>query len=493
MISYDLFRSVEAYSRSHAMVERAIARGLDKEEYHQLAHQMGTYHELLELIVPRMTPQEQAQYAALKPTAMWKTNGDGDNSIMAQGPGRHHAEFDAAAWERAFRGLSAAFFELYESHSTYAAEVGSASGDSTLITSMAAGIVILLVAVAAMVIALRLSRQLIGRLSKLREETLELSERELPDVVRRLADGDRIDLADQVPWLDHGDDEIGQVANAFNKAQRVAINAAVQEAETRQGVGAVFLNIAHRTQVIVHRQLKVLDQVERSEEDPDQLQLLFQLDHLATRSRRNAENLIILGGEQPGRQWRNPVAIREVVRGAIAETEHYTRVITGGLPDVLIEGSVVADLVHLLAELVDNGTAFSPPESRVEVRGNVVGRGVVVEIEDQGLGMEKQQLEAFNEMLKNPPDFSVMALSTESRSVCSWLPGWPHGTASGSRSVSRSTAVPGRSCSCRARSSHRRVRRIWCLRSPVLRCPASLRTRSAARPSCRPSGPRGEQ
>ncbi|GAA5115403.1 sensor histidine kinase [Haloechinothrix salitolerans] len=415
MISYDLFRSVEAQSRSHVLVGLAMSRGLDSKVYHELAHQMGTYHELINLIEARLTADEQAQYAALQETDAWAALTGGDNDIMAQGPGKHAPNFDVAEWENAARTLSEGLLRLYMSHSSYAADLGAASGNATLWTSALAGVGILAAALAAMVIALRLSRALIERLTRLREETLDLSNRELPGVVERLRQGDRVDVEYQIPWLDHGTDEIGQVANAFNKAQQTAISAAVQEAETRRGVGSVFLNIAHRTQVIVHRQLKVLDSVERSEDDPDQLQLLFQLDHLATRSRRNAENLIILGGEQPGRQWRNPVSLREVVRSAVSETEHYTRVGAVSIPDTLMDGKVVADLAHLLAELIDNATAFSPPQSKVEVRGNAVGRGVVIEVEDQGLGMEKEQLDKFNTMLRKPPDFSVMALSTESR------------------------------------------------------------------------------
>ena len=161
---------------------------------------------------------------------------------------------------------------------------------------------------------------------------------------------------------------------------------AAQQAAALEDINAVFLNIAHRSQAIVHRQLQVLDKAERAEEDPDQLGLLFQLDHLTTRERRNAENLIILGGGQPGRQWRNPVPLLELVRSAASETEQYTRVAIGRMPRMMVAGRAVGDLIHLLAELLDNATSFSPPDARIDVRGNRVGRGVVLEIEDQGLG-----------------------------------------------------------------------------------------------------------
>ncbi|HEX3649959.1 MAG TPA: ATP-binding protein, partial [Pseudonocardiaceae bacterium] len=264
-------------------------------------------------------------------------------------------------------------------------------------------------------VAARLSNRLVNRLKDLREKTLELADTRLPQAVGRLRGGEPIDIEREVPPLRFGDDEIGQVADAFNKAQHTAVAAAAQEARTREGVNAVFLNIAHRSQVVVHRQLEVLDRAERKQEDPDELELLFQLDHLATRARRNAENLIILGGERPGRKWRNPVPLVEIVRSAVGETEQYKRVNTGRLPEVSVTGAVVADLVHLLAELVDNATLFSPQDSRVEVRGNMVGKGVVVEVEDQGLGLADHDRELMNGLLHEPPDFGVMALSKDSR------------------------------------------------------------------------------
>jgi signal transduction histidine kinase len=418
MIAYDLFKSAEAMARAHSMAERALESGLSPDQFHELAHQLGMYHEQIQTLVPRMTPDEQSRYSALQTTTGWKTLVADDNFLMNHGPtptGPAVVPFNTVDWENSAQQVLQALSGLYVSHSAYAADLGSAAARRTMATSWLAGVAILLLVGVVLVVALRLSGGLIGRLIRLREETLDLAEEGLPELVDRLRAGEPIDLEAEVPWLDHGEDEIGQVADAFNDAQRTAIGATVREAETRQGVRAVFLNIAHRNQVIVHRQLKVLDEAERSLDDPDQLQLLFQLDHLATRSRRNAENLIILGGGHAGRQWRNPVPLREAVRSAIAETEDYTRVNAVRLPDVPMIGAVVADLIHLLAELVDNATSFSPPQSQVEVRGNVVGRGLVVEIEDQGLGIEPDQIEAFNAMLRDPPDFDVMALSAESR------------------------------------------------------------------------------
>ncbi|RSM86314.1 HAMP domain-containing protein [Kibdelosporangium aridum] len=415
MISYDLFKSAEAMSRSHAMAVRAVAQGLDPTQFHEMAHQLGMYHEQANSIVPRMTPQERDAYAALNKTPEWATLVANDNSLMNRGPGKEEVKFDVAVWEDAAQQVGTSLMNLYHTHSQHAAALAAERGRSTLLASIVGGGVILLIAVAAMVVALQLSRKLVRRLRTLREQTLDQANNGLPQLVATIREGKPIDVEKQVAWLDHGGDEIGQVANAFNAAQRSVIQTAVREAETKQGVRSVFLAIAQRSQTLVHRQLKVLGAAERSAENPDQLQLLFKLDHLSTRARRNAENLIIMAGERPGRQWRNPVSLRDIVRSAIAETEEFTRVITTGIPDVPIVGAAVADVVHLLAELVDNSTEFSPKEVSVEVRGKVVGRGVVLEIEDQGHGIEETRREALNAMLQNPPDFDVMATSTQSR------------------------------------------------------------------------------
>jgi signal transduction histidine kinase len=424
VIAYDLFNSAEAMSQAHVMAAHAVTNGLAPEQLRELVHELGTYRQRLDALVPQMTPQERDSYAALKTTPAWQQLATDDEYVTSHDDdfqanrGRNRGmpvPFDTTEWQKAAHQVSQGLMSLFTSHSGYAADLAAANGRRALITSFLVGGGALLAVAAVVLVALRLSARLIRRLTRLREDTLDLAGQRLPELMRRLRAGEPIDLEHDVPWLNHGEDEIGQLANAFNAAQRSAIAATVREVETRRGVGAVFLNIAHRSQLIVHRQLKVLDQAERSLEDPAQLQLLFQLDHLATRGRRNAENLIILGGGQAGRQWRNPVPLREVVRSAIAEIEYYTRVDTMRLPDAAVRGVVVADLVHLLAELLDNATSFSPPRSVVEVRGTTVGRGVVVEIEDQGLGIAPDHLEQLNAMLHDPPDFNVMALSDEPR------------------------------------------------------------------------------
>ncbi len=320
-----------------------------------------------------------------------------------------------AAWQEASGQVVSALLKLWEDQSRDAHVIAREHGERTAQQSLLGGAAVLVIATLAFLAALILANRFIGRMRRLRRDTLELADHQLPDLMRRLGQGENVDSTAEASRLDFGTDELGQVADAFNRAHVAAVAAAVAEAKTRAGVNAVFLNIAHRSQVVVHRQLALLDQAERKEENADQLELLFQLDHLATRARRNAENLIILGGEQPGRRWRKPVPLLELVRGAVAESLDYARIQTGRMPEAQVSSKAVADLIHLMAELMDNATAFSPPQARVEVSGVVVGRGVAIEIIDQGLGMSEADFAARNELLSNPPDFSVVSLSSDAR------------------------------------------------------------------------------
>jgi len=318
-------------------------------------------------------------------------------------------------WRSATANFSAGLVALQARHLGYAAGIARDVGKEQLTRALLGSLALFVVAVVVLLVSLSVSRGLIGRLRRLQRETIELSRVRLPALVGRLREGQQVDLGVELPPLDHGSDEIGQVADAFGEAQRTAVAAAAREAETRAGLRKVFLDIAHRSQTIVYRQLKVLDEAERSQEDPAQLELLFQLDHLATRARRHAENLIILAGGKAGRQWRGSVLLLQLIRSAISEAKDYARVTVTKVPEVTVLGAAAADLIHLLAELVDNATAFTPPTAGVDVRANVVGRGLVIEIEDRGLGLEPSQLEQFNEMLLNPPDFQWMALADEPR------------------------------------------------------------------------------
>lgn len=320
-----------------------------------------------------------------------------------------------AGWTDAAGKVSADLRGIWNSHLRYAGEVAQREGDRLAHKSVVDGVTALSLSMVAFAAAVLLSQRLIGRLRRLRSETLTVSETRLPAILEQLRQAETVNLDQDMPRLEFGRDEIGQVADAFNQAQKAATTAAVNEARTRHGVQAVFVNIARRSQATMHQLLELLNQAEHRHDDPDTLKMLFEFDNLATRERRNAENLVILGGERPGRQWRNPVSLQDVVRSAVTETEHYSRVHTVRLPEVPVIGAVVADLIHLLAELIDNAATFSPPRTRVEISGEMGGAGMIIEISDLGIGLDRSDLARINEMLSNPPDFNIATLSTDSR------------------------------------------------------------------------------
>ncbi|TMQ90224.1 HAMP domain-containing protein, partial [Actinomadura soli] len=270
-----------------------------------------------------------------------------------------------------------------------------------------AGVLGLVAVAASLVLAVWVARSIIRELALLRREALDLADVRLPGVVRRLRRGDEVDVAAEAPPLGFGTREIDQVGEAFNAARRTAIQSAVEEATLRRNVSDVFVNLARRSQTLLHRQLKLLDAMERRIETPDDLEDLFRVDHLATRMRRHAEGLIILSGQVPGRGWRSPVAIVDVARAAASEVEDYTRVNVAPMSRAAIVGPAVADVIHLLAELIENATVFSPPHTTVQVQGQPVAHGFTLEVEDRGLSMDAAGLAAANERLATAAEFDL--------------------------------------------------------------------------------------
>uniref|UniRef100_UPI00245450ED sensor histidine kinase n=1 Tax=Nocardia carnea TaxID=37328 RepID=UPI00245450ED len=425
-------RAAEALSRADTLGIVSLARGeATPEQFLEFHRYVGEFRAQAAYSASVLKGARLDQLNALTSSPDWQRVTAMQDAMMLRGPfpaasesGDDTAEsadsgpalpMTGPAWQETSTRLSSALLKLWEDQSRDAHAIAREEGTDTAGLSLIGGIVVLAVTLVAFLGTLFVANRFIGRMRRLRSDTLELADHRLPDLMRRLDSGAEIDTAAEVARLDFGTDELGEVADAFNRAQVAAVSAAVAESRTRAGFRTIFLNIAHRNQVAVHKQLALLDRAERREENADQLELLFELDHLATRARRHAENLIVLGGENPGRVWRNAIPLWDLIRGAAAETVDYTRIHTGHAPDVLIAGQATADLIHLLAELMDNATAFSPPQSRVEVSAAVVGRGVAVEVADQGLGMSADEIVANNQLLSQPPDFGVAALSGDTR------------------------------------------------------------------------------
>ena len=260
--------------------------------------------------------------------------------------------------------------------------------------------------VLAVALALITARSLIRPVRRLEAAAEETAERRLPGVVQRLQDGEQVDLAaESAPPIEvRSSDEIGHLAEAFNSVHRVAVRVAGREAALRRSVGDMFLNLARRSQSLIERQLEVIDELEASGSEAEVRAGLGELDHLATRMRRNAENLIILSGSEPTRRWRGPIDLTEVVQASVGEVKEHTRVELLPLDQVQLAGHAAADVMHLLAELIENAVTFSAPGTKALVAGQPLPAGYLLEIEDQGLGMTDEQLVKVNERLARPPD-----------------------------------------------------------------------------------------
>ncbi|MFI0262856.1 nitrate- and nitrite sensing domain-containing protein [Streptomyces sp. NPDC017056] len=271
------------------------------------------------------------------------------------------------------------------------------------------GAMILLVLGISLVGAFVVSRSMVRSLRRLQDTAQKVSQERLPELVKQLSEADPQDVDTSVESVGvHSRDEIGKVAAAFDDVHREAVRLASEQALLRGNVNAMFTNLSRRSQGLIQRQLSLISELESREADPDQLSSLFKLDHLATRMRRNGENLLVLAGEEPGRRWTRPVPLVDVLRAAASEVEQYERIELSAVPQTEVAGRVVNDLVHLLAELLENATSFSSPQTKVKVTGHALPDGrVLVEIHDTGIGLSPEDLSAINERLASPPTVDV--------------------------------------------------------------------------------------
>ncbi|WP_344467349.1 sensor histidine kinase [Kitasatospora kazusensis] len=271
------------------------------------------------------------------------------------------------------------------------------------------GALIALVLLVAIAGAALVARGMVRSLTRLQTAAEDVAERRLPELVKTLSESDPHDVDVTVaPVGVDSSDEIGHVAHAFDMVHKQAVSLAAEQALLRGNINAMFTNLSRRSQGLIQRQLSLISELESREADPDQLANLFKLDHLATRMRRNGENLLVLAGEDPGRRWTRPVPLVDVLRAAASEVEQYERIELAAVPSAEVAGRVVNDLVHLLAELLENATSFSSPQTRVRVTGHALPDGrVLIEIHDTGIGLSPDDLADINERLANPPVVDV--------------------------------------------------------------------------------------
>ncbi|MFI5952613.1 nitrate- and nitrite sensing domain-containing protein [Cryptosporangium sp. NPDC051539] len=266
-------------------------------------------------------------------------------------------------------------------------------------------VAVLLSVVGSVYLAFRASRSIARPLAALAGEANRLAGRQLPEAVRRTAAGDDAPAPPPVVVPRGATDEVRQVADAFDRVQATAYSLATEQARLRRTSAESLANLGRRNQNLLRRQLGFITRLEREESDPAGLANLFELDHLATRMRRNAESLLVLVGAASPRQWSQPLPVADVIRAAVSEVEEYRRVTLRRVDDVLVAGSVVSGIAHMLAELIENGLSFSPPDENVEIHGRRLGDGYLIAVFDQGIGLNPTEIDRANQRLRGEGDF----------------------------------------------------------------------------------------
>jgi signal transduction histidine kinase len=400
-------RARELLTREDAVVSAALTgHRLGRDEIQKVSDLIAQRELLYDtnlLLLPEKERKDFEQYWKKPGTAVLT---DAEYGVSQSTPSGV-AVVDAATWSKAAHRVLAELATRDDEIESAYRDAVTPYAHGVLVRTGAAGFLGLVALLLSLYLSVRIGRSLVRDLSSLRRRANETAGVRLPEVMRRLAAGEEIDIETEAPRLAHDRDEMGQVARALDTLQRAAVEAAVRQADMRKGVSEVFVNLARRSQVLLHKQLTLLDTMERRTEDADELADLFRLDHLTTRMRRHAEGLVILSGAAPARQWRRPVPLMDVVRAAVSEVEDYERVEVRRLPRIAVTGAAVGDLTHLLAELMENAAVFSPPHTAVQVLGERVGQGFLLEIHDRGLGMTKEALLAANQRLAETPEFEL--------------------------------------------------------------------------------------
>ncbi|MEU2264182.1 nitrate- and nitrite sensing domain-containing protein [Streptomyces sp. NPDC019645] len=407
----ELVRVREFVSREDALVAGARAAGvLTDGQYDTLTAAIEDRRVFHRTYVPDLPADSRKLFTDFQRGAEYRALTSGEDALLRAGAANAGQAMADASWRTTTDRAVKRYMLLCTESALNAAERGRAFAYREMVKAAVVGLAGLAAVALSVWLSVSAGRRIARRLEELRDAAEVLATRRLPEVMERLGAGEDVDPAAAAPPLDFADgdgepDEIAQVGTALNAARRAAVEAAVKQATLRRGIFAVLLNIARRNQALVHRQAKLVDTLERRTTDPDTLEDLFRIDHLTTRMRRHAEGLIILSGAAPGRRWRRPVPLVDVVAAAVGEIEDYTRVVVPPMPAVGVGADAVADVVHLVAELVENATAFSPPHTQVTMRTGEARNGFVLEIDDRGLGMDGEELAQAHRTLARPGDF----------------------------------------------------------------------------------------
>lgn len=401
-------RAREMLSREDALVASGLIAGrFTTSELRQISGLVAQRQLLYEVSLENLPATERRRVEQFWGSPDAEPLRTAEDTLIAAGPTKRPGAVDTERWQQAAPPVLDRLANDSTGMGNRFQDRAEPAGYRVLAQAGVAGVLGFLALIVSIFVSVRIGRELVRDLSRLRKDAHEVSGVRLPSVMRRLAAGEQVDVETEAPHLTYERDEIGQVGQALNTLQRAAVEAAVKQADMRRGVSEVFVNLARRNQVLLHRQLTLLDTMERRTENSDELADLFRLDHLTTRMRRHAEGLVILSGAAPSRQWRKPIQLMDVVRAAVAEVEDYERIEVRRLPRIGVGGPAVADLTHLIAELLENATVFSPPHTAVQVLGERVSNGFTLEIHDRGLGMPPEVLLDANLRLAETPDFEL--------------------------------------------------------------------------------------
>ncbi|MFF8969525.1 nitrate- and nitrite sensing domain-containing protein [Streptomyces sp. NPDC014995] len=401
-------RARELLSQEDALLGSALVVGrLSREEIRVVSDLEAQREVVYDIGLAQLPVAERERYESFWKNATTAPLRTAEQAVVATTPGDMPRGVTARTWDTTAANVLDELGTLDEQANDRYQDRVRPVAIEVIVKAVVAGVLGLIALLVSLVLSVRIGRGLIRDLRQLRLEAHEASGVRLPSVMRRLSAGEQVDVETEVPRLEYDKNEIGEVGQALNTLQRAAVEAAVKQAELRAGVSEVFVNLARRSQVLLHKQLTLLDTMERRTEDTEELADLFRLDHLTTRMRRHAEGLVILSGAAPSRQWRKPIQLMDIVRAAVAEVEDYERIEVRRLPRVAVTGPAVADLTHLVAELLENATVFSPPHTAVHVLGERVANGFTLEIHDRGLGMAPEALLEANLRLAETPEFEL--------------------------------------------------------------------------------------
>jgi signal transduction histidine kinase len=419
------FRASDLQSRDASLIADWLATGqIAPGDYTQFISQTGAYHAFLQTAGPYLEPAVQNEYRQLESSQAWKNVIADETQLQFHGPGngRNLPAVNLAEWESDSNQVSAKLTQLTLDEANDVSTLTVSNANSQLWTASLESLGAILLVIGTWRFARwqanRLADQsLVARLTRLHDDAENLATVGLQDITDRLLRNERVDTEAEFPRLDYGVDEIGQLADAVNDANRATIEAVRVQAATRMGVTRVFQAIALQSQVLIHDAVAQLKDLEHDlGNQPSLLSKAFGISHLMVQLRRHSDDLVVLGGGEPGVRYRNPEPLTNVLYTAKAEVKDFRRVrIEIADEDISIVPAAIADTTHLLGALLDNATTFSRDDTIVEVSAVEVPNGIAVEIVDQGVGMKPDQLVQTAEMMQDPPEFDVMALQEDPR------------------------------------------------------------------------------